>query len=171
MERVRQVKHWKQKKLKREVKVLSIQLKKVPQILVYTSLLHQIKIAVKSRIKSIAKSHGKIKKWSNFRKRHQESDVKSRNHVTENTMHNFLLYTLSDDETMTPNFGLDQHIAYTVNHNFIITKFELFYQNILNISHISKQNLAYFKTKLQKLVIIFLFFRHTKITFLIYRFN
>ena len=57
---------------------------------------------------------------------------------------------------MTPNFGLDQHIAYTVNHNFIITKFELFYQNILNISHISKQNLAYFKTKLQKTCYYFL---------------
>ena len=43
--------------------MFSIQLKKVPPILVDTSLLHQIKIAVKSRIKSIAKSHGKIKKY------------------------------------------------------------------------------------------------------------
>ena len=51
---------------------------------------------------------------------------------------------------MAVNYGLDQHIPYTVNYNTINTEFELFYQNILrDISHIPEQNRAHVKTKLQ----------------------
>ena len=51
---------------------------------------------------------------------------------------------------MAINYGLHQHIPYTVNYTSINTKFDLFHQNILpDISHIAGQNLAYVKTKLQ----------------------
>ena len=43
-------------------------------MLVYTTLLHQISVVVKSRIKSSAKRHEK--NISEFRKRHQKSDIK-----------------------------------------------------------------------------------------------
>ena len=143
-----QVKHQEKKKLKQEIKALSTQLKIALSMLVYTTLLHRINIAVKSRIKSIAKRHEK--KLSKFKKRQQKSDIKNRIQVSKNTIHNFSSYTLSDDEIMALNYGLDQHIPYTVIYNSINTELELFYQNILrDISHISEQNLAHVKTKLR----------------------
>ena len=148
MESEMQDKHHKKKKLKQEIKALSTQLKIALPMLVDTTLLHQINIAVKSRIKLIAKHHEK--KLSKFRKRQQKSDIKNRIQVSKNTIHNFLSYTLSDDEIMALNYGLDQHIPYTVNYNSISTEFELFYQNILrDNSHIPEQNLAHAKTKLR----------------------
>ena len=143
-----QVKHQEKKKLKQEIKTLSTQLKIALSMLVYTTLLHRINIAVKSRIKSIAKRHEK--KLSKFKKRQQKSDIKNRIQVSKNTIQNFSSYTLSDDEIMALNYGLDQHIPYTVNYNSINTEFELFYQNILrDTSHIPEQNLAHVKTKLR----------------------
>ena len=85
---------------------------------------------------------------SKFIKHLQKSDIKRSIQVSKNTIHNFLLYTLSDDEIMALNYELDQHKPYTVNYNSINTEFEVFYQNILrNISHIPEQNLAHVKTK------------------------
>ena len=142
-----QVKHQEKGKLTQEIKALSTQLKIALPMLVYTTLLHQINIAVKSRIKLITKRHEK--KLSKFRKRQQKSDIKNPIQVSKNSMHNFSSYTLSDDEIMVLNYGLDQHIPYTVNYNSINTEFKLFYQNILcDISHIPEQNLAHVKTKL-----------------------
>ena len=82
-----QVKHQEKKKLKQEIKALSTQLKIALSMLVYTTLLHRINIAVKSRIKSIAKRHEK--KLSKFKKRQQKSDIKNRIQVSKNTIHNF----------------------------------------------------------------------------------
>ena len=67
MESEIQVKHQEKKKLKQEIKARSTQLKIALLMLVYTTLLHRINIAAKSRIKSIAKRHEK--KLSKFRKR------------------------------------------------------------------------------------------------------
>ena len=54
-----------------------------------------------------------------------------------NVIHNFSSYTLSDDESMALNYGLDQHMSQTVTYNFINREFELFYQSILrNIFHL-----------------------------------
>ena len=84
-----------------------------------------------------------MKKLSKYRKHQQKSDIKSRVQVSKNTIYNFSSYTLSDDEIMALNYGLDQHIPYTINYNSINTVFELFYQNIIRgISHIPEQNLA-----------------------------
>ena len=142
-----QVKHQEKKKLKQEIKVLSTQLKIALLMLIYTMPLHRINLAVKSRIKSIAKRYEK--KLSKFRKRQQKSDIKSCIQVSKNTKHNFSSYTLSDDEIMALNYGLDEHVPYMVNYNSINVEFELFYQNILrDISHISEPNLAYVTTKL-----------------------
>ena len=129
MESEMQVKHQEKNKLKQEIKALTTLLKIALPTLVYTTLLHHINVAVKSRIKSIAKRHEK--KLSKFRKRLQKSDIKSRIQVSKNTTHKLSSYTLSDDEIMALNYGLDQHIPYTVNYNSINMKFELFYQNIL----------------------------------------
>ena len=85
---------------------------------------------------------------SKFIKHLKKSDIKRPIQVSKNTIYNFLLYTLSDDEIMALNYGLDQHIPYTVNYNSINTEFEVSYQNIQrNISHIPEQNLADVKTK------------------------
>ena len=51
---------------------------------------------------------------------------------------------------MALNYGLHQHIPYTVSYNSINTEFELFYQNIIrDISHLPAQTLAHVKTKLR----------------------
>ena len=107
-----QVKHQEKKKLKQEIKILSTQLKIALLMLIYTMLLHRINLAVKSRIKSIAKRYEK--KLSKFRKRQQMSDIKSCIQVSKNAKHNFSSYTLSDDEIMALNYGLDEHVSYTV---------------------------------------------------------
>ena len=56
-----QVKHQEKKELKQELKALSAQAKIAP-MLVYTTLLHGINVAVKSKIKSISKRHEEIVK-------------------------------------------------------------------------------------------------------------
>ena len=61
MESEMQVKHQERKKLKQELKALSAQAKIAPT-LVYTTLLHGINVAVKSKIKSISKRHEEIVK-------------------------------------------------------------------------------------------------------------
>ena len=76
-------------------------------------------------IKSVAKRHEK--KLSNFRKRQQKSDIKSGIQASKNTIRNFSSYSLSDDEIMVLDHGLDQHIPGTVNCNSINTESELFY--------------------------------------------
>ena len=89
-----------------------------------------------------------MKKLLKFRKHQQKSDIKSRVQVSKNTIYNFSSYTLSDDEIMALNYGLDQHIPYTISYNSINTEFEVVYQNILrHISHIPEQNLANVKKK------------------------
>ena len=134
--------------MKQEIKALSTQLKIALPTLVYTTLLHGISVAVKSRIKSTAKRHEK--KLSKLRKHQQKSDIKRRIEVSKNVIHNFSSYTLSGDEIMALNYGLDQHIPCTVSHNSINTDFELFYKNILrDISHMPEQTLAHVKTKLR----------------------
>ena len=91
-----------------------------------------------------------MKKLSKYRKHQQKSDIKSRVQVSKNTIYTFSSYKLSDDEVMALNYGLDQHIPYTICYDSINTEFELFYQNILcDFSHIPEQNLANFKTKLR----------------------
>ena len=132
-----QVKHQEKKKLKQEIKALSTQLKIALPTLVYTTLLHGISVAVKSRIKSTAKRHER--KLSKFRKHQQKSDIKRRIEISKNVIHNFLSYTLSEDEIMALNYGLDQHIPCRVSYNSINTDFEL--------SHIPEQTLAHVKTK------------------------
>ena len=143
-----QVKYQENKKLKQEIKALSTQLNILLPTLVYTTLLHRINVAVKRRIKSIAKHHER--KLSKFRKHQHKSDFKRRIEVSKNAIHNISSYTLSNDETVAPNYGLDQQIPYTVNYNSINKEFELFYQNILrDTSHIPEQNLAHVKSKFQ----------------------
>ena len=56
IEREMLVKRQEQKKLKKEIKALSVQLKIALVILVHTTLLHQINIVVKSTTKFIAKA-------------------------------------------------------------------------------------------------------------------
>ena len=75
-----EVKHQENKKLKQEIKALSTQLKIALPTLVYTMLLNRINVAVKSRIKSIAKRHER--KLSKFRKHQQKSDIKRRIEVS-----------------------------------------------------------------------------------------
>ena len=99
------VKHKKKKKLKQEIKTLRAQLKITLPMVVYTTLLHRINVAVKSKIKWMAKRHEK--KLSKFRKHQQKSDIKCRIQVSKNAIHNFSSYTLSDDEILALNYGLD----------------------------------------------------------------
>ena len=75
------VKHQEKKKLKQEIKALSTQLKIALPTLVYSTLLHRINFAVKSRIKSIAKRQER--KLLKFRKHQQKSDIKRRIKVSK----------------------------------------------------------------------------------------
>ena len=66
------------------------------------------------------------KKLINLRKRQHDYRENTNTQFQKNVVNNFLMYNLSKA------FGLDQHIPPNIVINSIETKFEYFYQNILN---------------------------------------
>ena len=117
-------------------------------LIIFNTVLHQIRVAVKSRLKNISKRHEN--KLFNLRKQQQfkqRSNEKFNNYIKSN-VHNFSSYQLSDDELTALSYGLDHHIPNKLNSNRIHTEFEQFYQNLIkDISHILDDNLTHLKTK------------------------
>ena len=94
--------------------------------------LHQINVAVKSRVKAITTRH-----LNNFIKK---------------TVCNMLSYPLTEDEYNTLAFGLDQHIPTRTNNNIIDTEFELYFQSINRYANdIPDNKIRHLKTKLRNI--------------------
>ena len=80
------------KRLKSEIRKISIQLKLCLSSLVYNTLLRKINIAVKSRL--IAISFKQRKKLMNLQNKQQEHNKRAAVYVTKGVVHNFFSYKL-----------------------------------------------------------------------------
>ena len=148
MENELQMKHREKRNLKKDIKAISYLLQRLLSTLAHTTVLHQINMAIRSRVKSIVKRHKR--KLIKFRRQyHTQSDTRHMK-VNKHFIHNFSSYVLSPEEIIALSFGLDQHIPYNIDHNSINTEFELFYQNLLqDNSHLPEHTLSRIKTKLR----------------------
>ena len=143
-------KHSENRKLPKEIKKICIELKRNFSLIILNTVLHQIRVAVKSRLKNISKRHeNKLFNLHKQQQFNQRNNEKVNNYI-KSTVHNFSSYQLSDDELTALSRGLDHHIPNKLNRNRIHTEFEQFYQNsIKDISHIPDDNLTHLKTKLR----------------------
>ena len=142
-----QHKHREKKRLKSEIRKISIQLKLSLSLLIYSTLLRKINIAVKSI--SIAISFKHKKKLMNLRKKQQEHNKRIAVYVPKELVHNFSSHKLSKEKHEALSYSLDYHISSKVTRNSLNKDFEMFFQNLLNnISPIPEGNLARIKTKL-----------------------
>ena len=88
--------HRQKKRLKSEIKKMSIRLRLSLSLLVYNTLLHKINITAISR--SIAISFKHNKKLMNLRKKQQEHNKRAAVYVPKEVVHNFSSYKLSKEE-------------------------------------------------------------------------
>ena len=119
-------------------------------VIVYNTLLHQINIAVKSRIKVIKLRHGR--KLHNLKLKQETTnyvDERKQSYV-KHTVHNFSSYMMSNKEYTTLSFGLDHHIPTKWKGVAIEVEFKQIYQGLLkNLTHIPDNELTSIKTKLR----------------------
>ena len=100
-----------------------IELKRNLSLIILNTVLYQIRVAVKCRLKNISKRHKN--KLFNLRKQQQmkqSSKEKINNYIKKN-VHNFSSYQLSDHELTALLYGLDHHNPNKLNCNRIHAKF------------------------------------------------
>ena len=115
--------------------------------LIYSTLIHKINIAVRSRSNAVSKRHDK--KLFNLRKQEYQRSLNDEEKQSKNIIHNFSSYSLTKEEVEALSYELDQHIPNYTHRNTINTEFGLFFQNVLNdISNIPEETLTNIKTKL-----------------------
>ena len=149
MEMELQNKHREKRKLRKNIRSINVLLSTSLPVTVYNALLHQINIAVKSRIKAIELQHGK--KLHNLKLKQETNyvDERKRSYI-KHTVHNFSYYVLSNEEYTALSFGLDHHIPTKSKDVAIEVEFEQFYQGLLrNLTHIPDSELTPLKTKLR----------------------
>ena len=118
-------------------------------IILYSTLIHQVNIAIKSSFKSTRLRHNK--KLIKFRKR-QQKYIKSttQTELVRNIVHNFSSYALSHEELTALSYGLNHHIPTKANRNAVSTECEHFFQNLLkDIPNIPESELSKIETKLR----------------------
>ena len=94
MENELQTKHREKHNLKKDIKAISYQLRRLLPALVYATVLHQVNLAIRSEVKSIVKRHEP--KVIKFRRQYTQLDA---SHLKVNKhIHNFSLYVLSSEK-------------------------------------------------------------------------
>ena len=136
------------KKVKEEILQLDKKLRLCLNIVIYHTLLHQINIVLKSKLKAVSKRD--TKNLAKFNSTQNKTERQEPKRIPKNVVHNSSYYTLSNGELVALSYGLDHQIPICNNRNSVTTEFEHFYQNLLNdISHISDVQLRQVKTKLR----------------------
>ena len=142
-------KHNSKKKLKNIIRRLTFDLKRKVSFILFTAIIYQLNIAIKSRSKATGLRHEK--KLKNLRKA-QNSTMKDDVDLEfiKHTVHNYSSYILSEQEKIALSFGLEQHISNRPCKNSIYTEFEQFYQRIFhNIRHLPQDDSNRIKTKMR----------------------
>ena len=100
-------------------------------MIVYNALLHQVNVAVKSRIKVVKLRHEK--KILNLKLKQETTnyvDERKRSYA-KYTVHNFSSYVLPNEKYTGFSFGLDYHIPTKSKDVAIEVEFKQFYQGLL----------------------------------------
>ena len=148
MESEMENKHHEKKKLKKDIVLISKQLKTGLRVLLYNALLHQVNIAVGSRYKVISIRHQK--KIVNLIKNQKNNYESNKPSLMKHMVHNFSSYALTEDEMNALAYRLDHHIPTNINKNAIFTEFEQFFQNLFrDISHIPEDEHETYQTYLR----------------------
>ena len=149
MEAEIQNKHLETQKLRKEIFKTAVKLRPSISFILDSTLLYQINIAVKSKVRAISFRHKK--KMKNLKNKQQQKQLKD-DHPLRYIKHivcNILSYVLSDEEQQALSFGLDQNVSVKSDTNYINTEFEHCFQNIKSsIKNISDENILQLKTKL-----------------------
>ena len=91
-------------------------------------------------------------KLIHLRRQQHKSTFRITTTYVKNTVLNFSLYQLFNDELTALSYGLDHRIPSKVNRNRIYTEFQQFYQSLLkDISHVPDEDLSRLKTKLRNM--------------------
>ena len=120
-----QKKHFEKRKLKKDFREINISLKSSLNVLLRNAVIHQVKIAIKSKVKSISRRHQK--KLIKFRNQQTVPEKNSENNYMKHTVHNFSSYQLSEEEYKALSYGLNYHVPSKSNNNVINTE-----QNLKN---------------------------------------
>ena len=145
-----QYRHQHRKKLRNEIKNLSIELKLSLSTVLYCVLLHKINIATKSRSIAISHSHKHKRKNLNLQHKQKKSYNSNISYTTKNVVHNFSSYELSQEEHEALSYGLEHRIPSKITRNSVNTELESFYQSLLlDISIIPEESITGIKTKLR----------------------
>ena len=142
-------KHKSKKKLKNIIRRLAFVLKRKVSFILFTAIIYQLIIAIKSQSKATGLRHEK--KLKNLRKA-QNSAMKDNVNLEfiKHTVQNYSSYILSEQEMIALSFGLEQHIPNRFCKNSICAEFEQFYQIIFhNIRHLSQDDINRIKTKMR----------------------
>ena len=144
-----QNKHREKKQLKKEIKQIGVEVNSVLGIMLYSSLIYQINIAVSSRRVAISVRHKK--KIEKFRGRqHKQEQPYAEMKFNKHIVHNYSTYSLSNEQYIALSYGLDTHIPSRTNANMIYTEFEVFFQGLLkDTGNIPETELQLIKTKLR----------------------
>ena len=149
METELQNKYREKRKLRKDIRSINILLSTSLSVVVHNAFLHQINIAVKSRIKVIKLRQGK--KLHNLKLKQETTnyvDERKQSYI-KHTVHNFSSYVMSNEEYTALSFGLRHHIPTKSKDVAIEVEFEQFYQGLLrNLTHIPDNELTSLKTKL-----------------------
>ena len=138
-----QNKHREKRKLRKDIRSINMLISTSLSVIVYNALLHQINIAVKSRIKVIKLRHGR--KLHNLKLKQETTnyvDERKQSYI-KHTVHNFSSYVMSNEEYTALSFGLDHHIPTKSKDVAIEVEFEQFYQGLLrNLTHVPDNELT-----------------------------
>ena len=126
MEPELQNKHREKRKLRKDIRSISVLLSTSLSVIVHNALLHQINIAVKIWIKAIKLRHGK--KLHNLKLKQETTKYAngSKQSYIKHTVHNFSSYVMSNEEYTALSFGLDHHIPTKSKDVAIEVEFEQF---------------------------------------------
>ena len=89
-------KHHEMRNLRKQIRIVIIELKSSYSLVLFHAVIHQARITVKSKIKSIKFRHEK--KLDKFCQRQLKLYRNDFRHYIKNTIHNFSFYILSSNE-------------------------------------------------------------------------
>ena len=145
-----QNKHTEKRKLKKKFLEVTGKLRRKVTVIIYSTILHQINKAIKSKEKAISTRH--TKKINKLCRRQQQIRSAQNQSTTylKHTVCNMSSYELSDEEHRALSFGLDHNIPSKTDANLIYTEFETYYQSIIHkLTNLPETEISHLKTKLK----------------------
>ena len=119
-----QAKHCEESNLKKDKKAINYRLRQLLPTLLFKTVLHQIHLAIHSKVKFIVKRQKR--KLIKFRRQYYTQLGTSHVKVNKHIIHNFSSYLLSLEEITALWFEICQHIPHNIDKNSIKTEFENF---------------------------------------------